>query len=562
MAIKKKLLSFPNYMSNDELRHNKKKIENKFINIEDNHTYLQQNNIFQNSKENFVLDYLQELKRLKQIENNKTNKSSNLFKKKVFEETLKNKRFFSLSLNRKELENSNKDTPSNLFDFIHPYEYQFSHKKGKIKDNSERHNISEKSVKYLLLKNQNDKNQKIINFFKKKNSPNIFEKKNIINNKLFTLNKNNVNNPNITTTSINYLLDKNFSSDLNSSKTINNFYRNSSKELLKKLNKNIISDEKRNNEIENSENFKMEINIDNDQNKSNIDAISLNKIKTEANINKNKMDDTEDFNINNTVSLSLPPTSPPHFPNRENPYIDDINENLILNENFLCETLRRRVNTCKKRNFFISADNQVNRNSTYSSKRNRRILTTENSLKMRKKKKIELMKEITSIDEELKSIQKELFTKQDEEISEKFEKFKKRSKNDNIVTNILLENGRIKIIPAKELFKKMSQKNHISELNMQYFTCKKGKYDTSFKKKFLEKLKKVDLIEKKKALERELAYKNNYDIRRGVNRLIEKDLSKERLDFEKKTIKMKKLNANFIESFIKSMNKYKTKKNI
>ena len=56
---------------------------------------------------------------------------------------------------------------------------------------------------------------------------------------------------------------------------------------------------------------------------------------------------------------------------------------------------------------------------------------------MRKKKKIELMKEITSIDEELKSIQKELFTKQDEEISEKFEKFKKRSKNDNIVTNIL-----------------------------------------------------------------------------------------------------------------------------
>ena len=153
MAIKKKILSFPNYMSNDELRHNKKRIQNKITNIEDNHTYLQQNNIFQNSKENFVLDYIQELKRLKDIENNETNISSNLLNKKVFEKTLNNKKFFSLSHNRKELENSNKDTPSNLFDFIHPYEYQFSHKKAKIKDNSERKNTSEKSVKYLLLKN-------------------------------------------------------------------------------------------------------------------------------------------------------------------------------------------------------------------------------------------------------------------------------------------------------------------------------------------------------------------------------------------------------------------------
>ncbi len=563
MAIKKKLLSFPNYMSNDELRHNKKRIQNKITNIEDNHTYLQQNNIFQDSKENFVLDYIQELKRLKQVENNKTNISSNLLNKKVIEETIKNKRFFSLSHNRKELENSNKDTPSHLFDFIHPYEYQFSHKKVKIKDNSERKNTSEKSIKYLLLKNHNGKNQKIKNIFKKKFSPNIFEKKNN-NNKIFTLSKNNNNNINITTsTSINYLLEKNFSSNFNSSKTINNFNRKSSKELLKKINKNIVSDEKRNNENENSDIFKMEINEDNDENKSNIDVISLNKFNTEANINKNRMNDTQDFNINNTVvSLSLPPNSPSHFHYREIQDNDDNNEHLLLNKNLFSETFRLRANTGKKRNFFISADNQVNRNSTYSSNRNRRILSTENSIKMRRKKKIELMKEITSIDEELKNIQKELFTKQDEEISEKFENFKKRTKKDNIVTSILLESGRVKIISTMELFKKMNQKSFISELNRQYFTCKKGKYDTSIKKRFLEKLKKVDLMEKKEALQRDLAYKKNYDIRRGVNKLIEKDLSKERVDFDKKTIKMKKLNANFIESFIKSMNKYKIKNNI
>ena len=562
MAIKKKILSFPNYMSNDELRHNKKRIQNKITNIEDNHTYLQQNNIFQNSKENFVLDYIQELKRLKDIENNETNISSNLLNKKVFEKTLNNKKFFSLSHNRKELENSNKDTPSNLFDFIHPYEYQFSHKKAKIKDNSERKNTSEKSVKYLLLKNYNVKSKKINNIFKKKCNANIFEKKNNNNNRIFNLNKNNTNNINInTSTSINYLLDKNFSSDINSSKTINNFNRKSSKELLKKFNKNILSDEKKNNENENSDIFKLEINECNDQNKSNIDAISLNKFNTELNINKNRMNDTEDFNINNTVSLSLPPNSPTHFLNREIQDTDDNKDHFLLKKNLLSETKRFRANTGKKKNFFISAANQVNRNSNYSSYRNRRILSTENSIKMGRKKKIELMKEIDSIDEELKNIQKDLFIKQDEEISEKFEKFKKKSKNDNIVTNILLESGRIKIISTMELFKKMNQKSFISELNRQYVTCKKGKYDTSIKKRFLEKLKKVDLMEKKEALQRDLAYKQNYDIRRGVNKLIEKELSKERIDFEKKTIKMKKLNANFIERFIKSMNKYKINKN-
>ena len=391
MVIKKKLLPFPNYMSNDELRYNKKRIQKKLTNIEDNHTYLQQNNIFRNSKENFIMDYIQELKRLKQAENNKTNKSSNLFKKKVFEDSLKNKRFFSLSHNRKELEKYNKNIPSNLFDFIHPYEYQFSHKKAKIKDNSEKNNTSEKSVKYLLLKNHNDKNKKILNYFKKKFSPKILEKRNNNNNncdKIFTLSKNNLNNINInSSTSINYLLEKNFSSDLNSSKTLNNFNRNSSKELFTKFNKNIMTDEKRNKENENSDIFKMEINEDNDQNKSNIDEISLNKFSTEVNINKNKMNNIEDSNINNTVSLLLPPTSPNHFHNREIHNTDDNNPNLLLNKNFLCETFRRRINTCKKRNFFISADNRTNQNSTYSSKRNRRILSTENSIKMKRKKK-------------------------------------------------------------------------------------------------------------------------------------------------------------------------------
>ncbi|MBR1544980.1 MAG: hypothetical protein IJ638_03505, partial [Alphaproteobacteria bacterium] len=58
-----------------------------------------------------------------------------------------------------------------------------------------------------------------------------------------------------------------------------------------------------------------------------------------------------------------------------------------------------------------------------------------------------------------------------------------------------------------------------------------------------KELKKIILIEKKEALLRDLAYKKNYDIRRGVNRLKEKDLSKEREIFNcKEEIKFLKNN--------------------
>jgi hypothetical protein len=95
----------------------------------------------------------------------------------------------------------------------------------------------------------------------------------------------------------------------------------------------------------------LEINECNDQNKSNIDAISLNKFNTELNINKNRMNDTEDFNINNTVSLSLPPNSPTPFLNREIQDTDDNKDHFLLKKNVLSETKRFRANTGKKKTF-------------------------------------------------------------------------------------------------------------------------------------------------------------------------------------------------------------------
>ena len=172
------------------------------------------------------------------------------------------------------------------------------------------------------------------------------------------------------------------------------------------------------------------------------------------------------------------------------------------------------------------------------------------------------MKEIINIDDELNGIKKEIISNREfdqEDIYKKLEEIKKKSTEDMIITNILAEKGRVEFEPTKELFKeikKMKQNSFISELTKQYFTCKKSKFESSMKQKFLKELKKIDLIEKRDALLRDLAYKKNYEIRKGVNRLKENDLSKERKIFEKNTDKMKQININNIKNFIKNMSKY------
>ena len=125
-----------------------------------------------------------------------------------------------------------------------------------------------------------------------------------------------------------------------------------------------------------------------------------------------------------------------------------------------------------------------------------------------------------------------------------------------IVSNILAEKGRIEMHSIKELFKQMKRKSFISDLAKQYITCKKTKFKSSIKKKFLKELKKVDLIEKREAFLRDLVFKKNYEIRIGVNKLKENDLSEERNIFNKKTDKMKQININNIKNYVKSMNKY------
>ena len=155
-----------------------------------------------------------------------------------------------------------------------------------------------------------------------------------------------------------------------------------------------------------------------------------------------------------------------------------------------------------KRYFIFSKNHIFNRNNKELNdiyKNYKRRLASEKSMdKIKKQNKKKLLNEIADINEELKTIQNDLINRQEDDSYLKLEELIKKSQNDNIVTNILIEKGRIKFESVKELFKKMKQKNFLSELKMQYFTCKKGN-DSSYKKRFLKELKKIDLIEKKEA---------------------------------------------------------------
>ena len=531
IKIKKKILDFPKYMSNEELRYIQKRIKKNIVNINDTNTYLQQHNIFQETKSNIPYKYIQELKRLNEIENNKNNSAkkneSKILNKKINSEK-NNKRFLS-STNRKILEYNNQKIPSNLFDFIHPHEYYFTQRRIKNDKNNSEINYNKNDKNNLILKNSKDKKEKISKLFID----------NIINNS----EKKSKNRKNIFLTL--------YKRNQNKIKSIN-----SSKILLDNNNNRYNLTEIKNNEFFN-------------KNKSNIiytkNNVIINEEEEEKN-NKNNYDKIENKknikNINNSNNNINNKSSPSNFIIQEKKSNKKINnndyKNIILDRNYFTQT-SRLFNKNKK--YFISSENNISKTSNFlnkSNSRNKRIFNTEPSL-IKKKNKDEFLKEITNINEQLNEIKNDIISKKeydDNNLERKFEEIKKITKEDMIVANILVEKGRVQMQSTKELFKKMKQKSFISDLTKQYFTCKKTKYETSIKQKFLKELRKIDILEKKDALLRDLAYKKNYEIRKGVNKLKENDLSKERKIFNNKIVKMKQLNINNHKNFIKSMNKY------
>ena len=523
IKIKKKLLNFPSYISDEELKYKKKKINKNLKTIENNHNYFLHSNLFNNNKDQYTPDYITDL-------TNINNSQSLRISKK-----LNNKRLFSNSINSKQSRNIIKDNPSFLRDSIKPYK----------KCNS---NITDISNDKYLSKKLKEKNLTNANFSyvsgNKNKNDNIFltsykrnySEVNQINSTKFFLDKNSKNNLTLNESN-NYF--KKYNSNINfykhkletidtKNKTIDNFninYKNNSNnKKINDFNEINITDNK---DYDNNKNYKIE-----------------------SNIITSRTNDTEGFKPE-----KMKPSSPILILSEENETNNNKAKDFFQERNLSYKTTKN-----SKRYFIFSKNHIFNRNNKELNdiyKNYKRRLASEKSMdKIKKQNKKKLLNEIADINEELKTIQNDLINRQEDDSYLKLEELIKKSQNDNIVTNILIEKGRIKFESVKELFKKMKQKNFLSELKMQYFTCKKGN-DSSYKKRFLKELKKIDLIEKKEALLRDLAYKKNYDIRRGVNRLKEKDLSKEREIFNRKTDKIGKMNINNIKNYIKNMNKFK-----
>ena len=526
IKIKKKLLEFPSYISDEELKYRKKKINKNLMTIENNHNYFLHSNLFNNNKDQYPSDYITDLNNINNSQSLRTSKKLN------------NKRLFSAMINSKKSKNIIKDKPLFLKDSINPYKKYNRNKTDINNDNNDK----------LLSKKQKKKNLTNANF------SDANENKNKNENIFLTSYKKNYNEVN-KNSSPKFFLDKNSKSNLTLNESNNYFHKYNSNITFYKYNSETIHTKNktldnfninyRNNSNNNIVNDFKEINITDSKEYDN-----SKKYKIESKIITPRVNDTEGFKIE-----KLKPSSPILILSEGNEPNNNKSKNFFSERNLSYKT------TKNSKRYFISSNNHIfNRNNNELNniyKNYKGMLPSEKSMdKIRKQNKKKLLNEIADINEELKTIQNGLINQQEDDSYFKLEELIKKSQNDNIVTNILIEKGRIKFESTKELFKKMKQKNFLSELKMQYFRCKKGN-ESSYKKRFLKELKKMDLIEKKEALLRDLAYKKNYDIRRGVNRLKEKDLSKEREIFNRKTDKIGKMNINNIKNFIKNMNKFK-----
>ena len=535
IRIKKKLLQFPNCMSDEELRHLKKKLKKAMFSIEETNKYIKQNNIYNESNGNLMNEFYQELQRLK----NNEEMTKNNINSKIFNKIEKNKNNKMIS------ENKNKYFLSNLDGIIFPYKNCFPHKRIKTFSNSEINN-SKSNSKYFGLRNKKQ--------FMNDNYLNNSEKKFRNNKDIFlTLYKKNTNKINSTKILLN--CKKENEKEKNLIQIKNNDYLKIMKSNKKNdnINTNILEykgDGNNYNIISEEVNNKNYFNNNKIKNKDNNFLETYRYFNnTESNIDIKRIDN---FNDNNKSSMQIKLN---YDDKKINNLKNNNNKNLVFDRNYFYKT-SRVFNTNKK--YFLSSGKDIKNNINNSASR-KRILSTETSSNL-KRNKNNFLKEISNIDEQLNELKNEIISKKemdDNDIYKIFEELKKKEKETMIVSNILAEKGGMQMQSIRELFKHIKQKkSFISDLAKQYNTFNKKNIKSSIKKKFLKELKKVDLIEKREAFLRDLAYKKNYEIRKGVNKLKENDLSEERNIFNKKTDKMKQININNIKNFVKNMNKY------
>ena len=175
------------------------------------------------------------------------------------------------------------------------------------------------------------------------------------------------------------------------------------------------------------------------------------------------------------------------------------------------------------------------------------------------------LRNITDINDNLNNIKTEIMSENENTNRNIKLNENKEKKLDKILSSLssikkIEPNNNSDINIIKHLFKQIKKKNHFNELTRQYSTYNKRISKNSFKKKLVNELIKLNIIEKNEILLSNMQYKENYELKKEINKLEENNMSKERKIFNYKITKMKNMNIKNIEYFRKNINKLKLKK--
>ena len=278
-------------------------------------------------------------------------------------------------------------------------------------------------------------------------------------------------------------------------------------------------------------------------------------------INKNNQKTTSNSQINKTEKkLELHLSDIDFIPKKKTKYFSrNQNLNILSSKTNQTEINKRNISIKCKKKRCQTANNYFNNNiSKIKKSRNKKIFLTENSTTKIKERKKELFKNLTNITYRLHKIKKELIN----DYQNKDKNVTIEEKSTQLLSDFFTNNINSKINDAKlikDLFKQIQKKSFFADLSRQYSSYNRKVFPLPTKKKFLNQLLKMDVLEKKERILNTYRYNNDYIIKNEYNKLKENEISKNRSLFNKNIEKMKNLNIINIESFLKMMNNKKNK---
>ena len=467
---------FTKFLDRDYIRQPKKKIKKQYLNIHENYIYFQERNIFQEKDSETFNDYLKLLRGLR----NKKEKSKHSTTQKSIKSLSPEKKIMENGKLRTLLEKNHKNIPSSLFDYVHPYEYLFMNKSLKLNRTK-----SSKRNKILTLSNKND-------------SENIF-----------------------ITTSTN---ENGTISTIN-----NNLYQNRKNTIsYKSYHKfNDMSPE----------------NINSNKNKR---RFLTRKSLTKKNNNKNKNINTinNTLNLNNAIKKRPMSTRIFDYANKKikkSTILNIINPN--TNSNTDLTNISRIHDRTKSMNNSHFLNKKINKklkstsntnDNTKNDKISRNVLSAYFSRHKNNKNKQQLYSEILNINSKLDEIKNNIINI----LQEKKAINIKEDDANQLIVKILSEKEKYTCHSSRELYDHLKQKHHIKNLTNQYMV-RKNNFRGVIKQKFIDHLQKIDEREKRENKIKNMIYMNNFELKKEVNKLTEKDFEKTLNNFNKNNIKIK-----------------------